>query len=202
MQKATCFLLAGLLLALPVSVCDSIAAPANGDTLQGKITISGAFALYPLVMRWAEEYRRLNPVIRFDIASSGAGQGMSDVLAGKADIGMVSRKITTEEETRGAYDVPVAKDAVFALVNAQNPVVDNLLAHGLSREMLVKIFITGEITAWGQAVGRPEIMDAIHVYTRSDMCCAAAICSLYLGGAQSDLLGRGKIGDPGMVQAV
>ena len=29
-------------------------------------------------------------------------------------------------------------------------------------------FITGEITTWGQVVGRPEITDEIHVYTRSD----------------------------------
>jgi phosphate transport system substrate-binding protein len=192
MQKEICFLLAGLLLALPISACDSINAPASGETTQGEITVSGAFALY----------QRLNPGVRFDIASGGAGKGMSDILAGKVDIGMVSRDITSEEETRGAYTVPVAKDAVFALVNAQNPVADHLLAYGLSRETLVKIFISGEITTWGQAVGRSEVSDAIHVYTRSDICGAAATWSLYLGGTQSDLLGKGKFGDPGMVQAV
>lgn len=202
MQKAICFLLAGVLLASPISACSSIAAPASRVTTQGEITISGAFALYPLVTRWAEEYRRLNPGVRFDIASGGAGQGMNDILAGKVDIGMVSREIASEEETRGAYAVSVAKDAVFVLVNAQNPVADDLLAHGLSRETLVKIFISGEISSWGQSVGRPEITDAIHVYTRSDICGAAATWSLYLGGAQSDLLGKGKFGDPGIVQAL
>jgi phosphate transport system substrate-binding protein len=154
------------------------------------------------MMRWAEEYQRLNPNVRFDIASGGAGQGMSDILADKVDIGMVSREITPEEEARGTYAIPVAKDAVFALVNAQNPAADSLLAHGLSRDMLVKIFIRGEIATWGQAVGRPEITNEIHVYTRSDICGAAATWSLYLGGAQSDLLGKGKFGDPGMVQAI
>jgi phosphate transport system substrate-binding protein len=201
-QKTICFLLAGMLLALPISACSSIAAPASGVTTQGKITISGAFALYPLVARWAEEYQRLNPGVRFDIASGGAGKGMTDILANKVDIGMISREITSEEEARGAYAIPVAKDAVFVLVNAQNPIANDLLAYGLNREMLVKIFISGEINTWGQAIGRPEITDAIHIYTRSDICGAAATWSLYLGGAQSDLLGKGKFGDPGMVQAV
>jgi phosphate transport system substrate-binding protein len=202
MLKAVSFLLVGLLSVLPVSACSSIAAPASGVTTQSEITISGAFALYPLVTRWVEEYQRLNPNIRFDIASGGAGKGMSDVLAGKVDIGMISREITPEEETRGAYAIPVAKDAVFALVNTQNPVANDLLARGLSRETLIKIFISGEITTWGQAVGRPEVTEDIHIYTRSDICGAAATWSLYLGGAQSDLLGKGKFGDPGMVQAV
>ena len=140
--------------------------------------------------------------MHFDIASGGAGKGMSDILAGKVVIGMLSREITPEEEMRGAYAIPVAKDAVFALVNAQNPVADELFTKGLSRETLAKIFISGEVTTWGQAVGKSEITDEIHVYTRSDICGAAATWSLYLGGAQSDLLGKGKFGDPGMAQAV
>ena len=53
MQRTICFLVAGLLLALPVSACSTIAAPASEETLQGEITISGAFTLYPLVTRWA-----------------------------------------------------------------------------------------------------------------------------------------------------
>jgi phosphate transport system substrate-binding protein len=201
MQKAICFLIVGLL-TLSFSACNSIFTPVNGEALQDEITISGAFALYPLVTRWAEEFQRLHPGVHFDITSGGAGKGMSDILASKVDIGMVSREITPEEVTRGAYALPVAKDAVFALLNMQNPVVDDLLARGLSREILVKIFITGEITTWGQIVSKPEITDSIHVYTRSDLCGAAATWSLYLGGAQSDLLGKGKFGDPGMAQAI
>lgn len=202
MQKTTRFLATGLLLALSLSACAPTSAPANGETTQGEIKISGAFALYPLVTRWAEEFQQAHPGVRFDIASVGAGQGMTDVLSGKADIGMISREITTEEETRGAYAIPVVKDAVFVLVNTQNPVADELLARGLSRATLEKIFITGEVVTWGQATGQPEITDEIHVYTRSDICGAAATWSLYLGGKQSDLLGKGKFGDPGMAQAV
>jgi phosphate transport system substrate-binding protein len=201
MQKAT-RIAAGLLLALLICACAPVPVPSSGETLQGEITVSGAFALYPLVARWAEEFQRLNPGVRFDLASGGAGKGMSDVLAGKADIGMVSREIVPEEETQGAFPLAVAKDAVFPLVNEANPVLTELLSNGISQERLVKIFITGEITKWGEATGRPDVTDEIHIYTRSDICGAAATWSLYLGGVQSDLLGAGKFGDPGIVQAV
>jgi len=201
MQKAICLLVVGLVLALPVSAC-SIVAPANREVIQGEITIAGAFALYPLVTRWAEEFQELHPGVRFDIASGGAGKGMSDILAGNVDIGMVSREIASAEEAQGAYPLAVAKDAVFPLVNAANPVLNDLLAGGITRETLIKIFITGEITHWGEVVGRPDVMDEIHAYTRTDICGAAATWGLYLGGVQSDLIGKGKFGDPGMVQAV
>jgi phosphate transport system substrate-binding protein len=202
MLETICIIAAGLLLALSVFACAPVSAPTTGETLQGEITISGAFALYPLMTRWAEEFQRLNPNVRFDIASGGAGIGMSDILANKVDIGMVSREVVSEEETQGAYPLAVAKDAVFPLVNAANPVLNNLLSKGISQETLIKIFITGETRDWGEVVGRTDVTGEIHVYTRMDICGAAATWGLYLGGEQSDLLGNGKLGDPGMVQAV
>ena len=60
MQKAICFLLIGLLL-LPISACNFMAVPTNEETTRGEIAISGAFALYPLVTRWAEAYSGLTP---------------------------------------------------------------------------------------------------------------------------------------------
>lgn len=202
MLQKTRTITTGLMLFLLVYTCAPVPAPLSGGTLQGEITVSGAFALYPLMTRWAEVFQQLNPDTRFDIVSSGAGKGMRDILAGKVNIGMVSREITLEEETQGAYPVAVAKDAVFPLINAANPVADELLSKGISKETLIKIFITGEIKEWGETVGRPDITDEIHIYTRSDICGAAATWGMYLGGMQSDLRGVGKFGDPGIVQAL
>lgn len=202
MQKLYRLLVVGLLLTLIFSACGPAAAPENGGELKGNISISGAFAIYPLMTRWAEEYQRINPGIRFEISSGGAGRGMQDVLSGKVDIGMVSREIASEEEAQGAHPLPIAKDAVFALVNEDNPAVDELMVQGVSSEILTKIFITGEITTWGELVGDATITDEIQVYTRLDICGAAAVWGTFLGGTQEDLLGENKFGDPGMVQAI
>ncbi len=198
MQKATNLLVLWLLLA--TSACSSFA-PSVG-TPKGEITISGAFALYPLVMLWAEEFQKINPGVNFDITTGGAGKGMEDILAQKTDIGMVSREITADEMSQGAYPIPVAKDAVFPMISTDNPVVSDLTASGVSRDTLVKIFISGEVKTWGQVVGKPEITDEIHVYTRTETCGAAEIWGTYLSAGQTDLLGDGRFGDPGIIRAL
>jgi phosphate transport system substrate-binding protein len=175
--------------------------PSSGR-MEGTITVSGAWALYPLMVRWGEEFQKLHPDVRFDISAGGAGKGMADALANAVDIGMVSREIYPEEVEKGAFWVSVTKDAVFPTVNQENPVWADLRQEGATRETLIGIYITGEITTWGQVVGRPEVEDPIHVFTRSDACGAAATWAKYLGGAQEDLLGIAVYGDPGLLDAV
>lgn len=194
-----------LLLLLALTLTLSGCAPKAQETtgLQGDLAISGAWALYPMMTRWAEEFQMLHPGVQFDVSAGGAGKGMADALAGAVDIGMVSRAITPEEEAKGAYWIAVTKDAVFPMVNAANPVLADLMAKGITQETLTGIFITGEITTWGQVVGRPEVTDEIHVYTRSDACGAAETWAKYLGDKkQEDLLGIGVFGDPGLLEAV
>jgi phosphate transport system substrate-binding protein len=170
--------------------------------LKGTITISGAFALYPMMQVWAAEFTKVNPGVTFDISAGGAGKGMADALAGAVDIGMISRAITTDEENQGAFWVAVTKDAVFPVVNAQNPVLQDLLSKGVNKDVLTGIYITGDITTWGQVVNNPSVTDKIHIYTRSDSCGAADIWSKFLGKKQENLLGIGVSGDPGLLDAV
>ncbi|MCL7452096.1 MAG: substrate-binding domain-containing protein [Anaerolineae bacterium] len=202
-KSASLFLLIALL--FTAAGCGSPGAdPAAsaGGQLQGTVTISGAWALYPLMVRWAEEFQAQHSGVRFDISAGGAGKGMADALAGAVDIGMVSREIYPEEIEKGAFWVAVTKDAVLPTISDQNPVWTELLQQGLSRDILIGIFITGEITNWGQAVGRTDVTDAIHVFTRSDACGAAATWAEFLDGEQEDLLGVAVYGDPGLLDAV
>ncbi|UCC64361.1 MAG: substrate-binding domain-containing protein [Anaerolineae bacterium] len=192
-----------LILILLTASCSQPDTPAGSEgAWQGTITVSGAWALYPMMVRWSEEFQKLYPGVRFDISAGGAGKGMADVLAGAVDIGMVSREIYPEEIERGALWFSVTKDAVFLTINAKNPIWEDLSQKGITRETLIGIYITGEITAWGQVVGRPEVTDLIHVFTRSDAAGAPATWAAYLGNKQEDLLGVGVYGDPGLLEAV
>ena len=169
--------------------------------LSGQISISGAFALYPMTIRWAEEFRKLHPDVRIDISAGGAGKGIADALSGMVEIGMVSREITTEEAKKGAFPIAVTKDAVVAVVSAQNPVINDILAKGLKKEAGNNIWITGKVKSWGQAFAIKST-SPIHIYTRSDACGAAEMWAKYFGKKQEDLLGVGVFGDPGLAQAV
>jgi len=191
-----------LALLLVTSACGGQTASQEDGALQGTITVSGAWALYPMMTRWAEEFEALHPGVQFDVSAGGAGKGMADALAGAADIGMVSRDVTPEEENKGAYWVAVTKDAVFPMVSTENPALAELQSQGLTRAVFEGIYITGEIKTWGQAVGKPEITAEIHVYTRSDAAGAPETWAKYLGKKQEDLLGIGVFGDPGLLEAV
>jgi phosphate transport system substrate-binding protein len=206
MKKITRFLLVlGIisLLGLPLAACASAPQQSASTQAEGNITISGAFALYPMMTRWAEEFQKANPKVTFDVSAGGAGKGMADALSGAVDIGMVSRPVSPEEEAKGALWIGVVKDAVFPVVNEKNPVIQDILKQGIKQETFVGIFITGEITTWGQVVGKPEITDQIHLYTLSDACGAADIWAKFLGNKkQEDLQGVGVSSDPGLLDVV
>jgi phosphate transport system substrate-binding protein len=202
-RNLTTLLVPLIILALLVTGCGQSAIGAQeASTLKGTITVSGAWALYPMMVRWGEEFQKLYPGVKFDISAGGAGKGMADALMGAADIGMVSRVIYPEEEEKGAFWVSVTKDAVFLTVNEKNPVWQALRQMGVTRETLIGIYITGEITTWGQVLGRPEVTDSIHIFTRSDAAGAPDTWAAYLGKKQEDLLGVGVYGDPGVLEAV
>lgn len=171
------------------------------DKLSGQISISGAFALYPMTVKWAEEFRKLNPDVRIDISAGGAGKGIADALGGMVEIGMVSREIYPEEIKKGAFPVAVTKDAVVAVVSELNPAINDILTKGLKKDIGNNIWITGKCTSWAQAFN-VKSSSPIHVYTRSDACGAAEMWAKYFDKKQEDLLGVGVFGDPGLAQAV
>lgn len=174
------------------------AAPAE---LRGRLSLSGAWALYPLALKWAEEFQRLNPGVRVDVQAGGAGKGIADALAGVVDIGMVSRDINPAEIAKGALAVAVAKDAVVPTISRANPFLAEITKRGLKKGEFAAIWISQTVGSWGQLIGS-KTREPIHVYTRSDACGAAETWAAYLGKRQEDLNGIGVYGDPGVAEAV
>ena len=168
---------------------------------RGSLSLSGAWALYPLAIRWQEEFQKTHPGAMIDVQAGGAGKGIADALAGVVDIGMVSREINPAEVEKGAFALAVAKDAVVATISAKNPLRAEILQRGLKREDLAAIWIGGAATTWDSLLDRAG-KTPIHVFTRSDACGAAETWAAYLGGHQEDLGGVGVYGDPGLAEAV
>jgi phosphate transport system substrate-binding protein len=190
--KITVFII--LLLAINVNTI-------KAQKVEGEISISGAFALYPMVIKWAEEFKKINPKVRFDISAGGAGKGIADALNKMVDIGMVSREIYPEETKKGAFSISVTKDAVVPVISGLNPSINEILKKGLNRDAGNNLWITGKCKTWSQAFGI-KYNKNINVYTRSDAAGAAEMWATFFGKNQEDLLGVGVFGDPGLAQAV
>jgi phosphate transport system substrate-binding protein len=189
-----------LLMVIIAVVIISRARPAEKG-LEGSLTVSGAWALYPMVLRWAEEFKKVYPRVRIDVQAGGAGKGMADVLAGVVDVGMVSRDIHPAEVEKGALAIAVCKDAVVPTISEKNPFQRQVLEKGVAKEMCIQIWITEAATTWGHLLGKDE-KARLHVYTRSDACGAAETWAAFLGKRQEDLKGVGVYGDPGLAEAV
>jgi phosphate transport system substrate-binding protein len=191
-----------LLSVIGLSACQK---PAESESTAKKaISISGAWALYPMTIRWTEEYKKIQPDIRFDIAPAGTGKGLADVLYNNVDIGLVSRDITPAEVNNGAFGIAVTKEAFVPTMNANNPFVAQILKSGLKRQTMIDIWINAKINRWNQVLpnlpGEPEVM--MNIYTRADSCGAAQSWAEYLGKSQTDLFGVGVPSEPALAEAV
>lgn len=173
---------------------------AQEKNLKGTVTLSGAWAIYPTAVAWAEAFQKLHPKVKIDVSAGGAGKGAADAIAGLVDIGMVSRDPDPSEIKKGIVPVYILHDAVFPVISDKNRVLSDLLKKGVKNQTWIDIYISGTITTWDEVVGR-KVNKRIHVYTRSDSCGAAASWAAYLGKKQEDLKGVGIYSDPGILEA-
>lgn len=191
------------LLILVVVSCKPSGSKSNPNSTEftGYISLSGAFALYPITVLWADEFKKIHPGVKIDVSAGGAGKGITDALSQMVDLGMVSREISSKEIEKGAWYIALTKDAVLPTINSGNPFLKELTVKGILKEDLIRVFVTGEIKTWEALLGK-EGNTAIHLFTRSDACGAAAMWGQFLNVTQEELIGTGVFGDPGVADAV
>lgn len=167
------------------------------------ISMSGAFALYPLAQVWAQEYNKTHPDVRFDIQAGGAGKGFTDCMSGAVDVGMFSREFSDAEKAKGVWFIAVCKDAVLPTLNLKNPNMNALQVRGVKKAEFMGIFVDKSITTWEQLLGiNGKNPHKINVYTRADAAGAADSWASFFGKKQENLKGIGIPSDPGVADAV
>ncbi len=139
-------------LLLIVSTLTLLGAPSSAltettatDHLSGKLVITGASTLAPLITEIGKRFERLYPDVRIDVQTGGSSRGVADARQGLADIGMVSRAMKDEEKDLHAF--PVARDGVGIILHKGNPV------QALTDGQVVAIY-TGKITNWKDVGGK------------------------------------------------
>lgn len=115
------------------------------DQLSGKLVITGASTLAPLIAEIGKRFESLHPKVRVDVQTGGSSRGVADARQGLADIGMVSRVMKDEEKDLHAFQV--ARDGVGIILHKENPV------EALTDEQVVAIY-TGKITNWKEVGGK------------------------------------------------
>jgi phosphate transport system substrate-binding protein len=134
-----------LIVAASVSPGSGTAQTTASDQLSGKLVITGASTLAPLIAEIGKRFETLHPGVRVDVQTGGSSRGVADARQGLADIGMVSRAVKDEEKDLHAF--PVARDGVGIILHKENPI------QALTDAQVVAIY-TGKITNWKDAGGK------------------------------------------------
>jgi phosphate transport system substrate-binding protein len=121
------------------------------------LTLAGSTSVQPFAEKWADAYQARQPGVPIHVQGGGSTAGVQAAISGAAQIGMVSRPLTTDEAGQ-VTGIPVARDGIAIVVHPTMPVSDL----GLDQ---VRAIYAGEIKTWRLAGGRDS---PITVITREE----------------------------------
>ncbi|MBP2020062.1 phosphate transport system substrate-binding protein [Symbiobacterium terraclitae] len=116
-------------------------------TRSAGLVVAGSTSLLPLVEVLARAYEAAGGP-RVSLQGGGSTAGLVAVRSKVAEVAMVSRDLTPEEEREGFQAHVIAYDVLAIVVHPSNPV------DGLTREQLRRL-MAGQITDWAEVGGLP-----------------------------------------------
>jgi phosphate transport system substrate-binding protein len=109
------------------------------------ITVEGSTSVYPVATALAKAYMEKNHNIQIDVQGGDSEAGINNVKAGKVDIGMSSRNLSSTE-SQGLSEYTLTKDPVAIIVNPENPINSVTTSE-------LKYIYTGKTTNWEELGG-------------------------------------------------
>ncbi|KLU02825.1 Phosphate ABC transporter, periplasmic phosphate-binding protein PstS [Rhodopirellula islandica] len=139
----------------------------------GTLRIAGSDTLRPVALGWIEEFSRFTPTVSMELESKGTVSAIPALIAGEAEIGLMSRAPTRDELAafRKQFQTPpvvvqVGLDALAVYVHQDNPL------RGLTLAEVASIFgpqKAGRELTWGKFVLPPFPDEPISVYGRNEL---------------------------------
>jgi phosphate transport system substrate-binding protein len=132
-----------------------VAACAGNTTATGAVrghgTAAGSTALQPLVTAAAQLFHQQYPQAQIDVQGGGSKAGLQQVSSGQVDIGDSDIYADPAE-----YPDPNLTDHLVCVVPFAMVVNPSVTVSTLTRDQIIKIFSTREITNW-KDVGGPDL---------------------------------------------
>lgn len=119
----------------------------NNNVSTKKISIVGSTTVAVPMESLIEKYKEINKDTNVELQGVGSSAGIKAVIDGIASIGMSSRKLKEEEQTKHLSEIVIAYDGIAIIVHPSNP-VSNLT------QAQVKDIFEGKITNWNEVGGK------------------------------------------------
>ncbi len=110
------------------------------------VLVDGSTSMFPLVNQLAAAYHKATHQPAPKIGQGTSGVGISDVNAGRVEIGDVSRDPIIGVDPKGLVFTKVARDGVCVITNTANHLTN------LNQQLVQQIF-TGQIRNWSEVPG-------------------------------------------------
>jgi phosphate transport system substrate-binding protein len=142
--------------------------PVEDSLTSGRISMVTAFEAEDMVTRGRDAFHGLYPQATLDLGRGSSRDAIGALFAAKCDLAIITRELDAEERSaavRGKLDLEgyrFARDAVVAIVHADNP-VQNLTVAELRR------IYSGETRKWSEFGGRDETIVPITRPPASDL---------------------------------
>jgi phosphate transport system substrate-binding protein len=124
-------------------------------TKAATVSVAGSTTVMPLVEACAEEFNKIQNMVRVSVTGGGSGVGIKNAAEGLAEIAMASRQVKPDEiATYGDSfeEFVIAYDAIAVVVS--QPIYEAGVTD-LSQEQ-VKAIYSGEVTNWANLGGPDE----------------------------------------------
>lgn len=134
--------------------------PPDPRKLTPLVSIEGSDTMGDLLKVWAQEFMKANPDVPVSINVGDTSQGIAALIGRTTDLASASRDLTDQEVVLAHKNkvrlkkVPVARDSVAVIVNAENPVDDLTMAE-------LKSVFTGETANWSKVGGNDAKIDVL-----------------------------------------
>jgi phosphate transport system substrate-binding protein len=133
---------------LTVTVLSTIAfaASAPAAAQARSVLVDGSTSMFPLVNQLATAYHKATHQPAPKIGQGTSGVGISDVNAGRVEIGDVSRDPIVGVDPKGLTFTKLARDGVCVITNPANHLTN------LNQQLVQQIF-TGQVRNWSEVPG-------------------------------------------------
>jgi len=146
------------------------------------IRITGTRFTYPLMQTWINEYSKINPAVKIEIAGK--------IAADSADILIASHILRPGDVKDWQTSVAVCHYILLPVVNSGRPDLKELQQKGITGQALKKVFFEDK-----EYNGVAQTGNAWMVYKREKPSCSSIAFANHFGNQQKDIVGVPVPGD-------
>lgn len=117
--------------------------------LTGTLSVVTSQPFQVLANQWAEAFMQKHPNVKVEITSVEPGLVMNSIKSENAELAMTCMNSLQANTLKDIWHITVMKDGIIPITSASNPYIEQLLAEGIEKSILINMVQQKEAITWG-----------------------------------------------------